>query len=59
MTNVARGFKSLHNRELGIVNMVDDVAADLFQLLHYVVHTTFQYVIGDAVRQINNTQIKT
>jgi len=49
--NEAHVFKSLRNGKLGVVNVVDDVTVNLFKLLHNIVHTALQYLIGNAVKQ--------
>jgi len=51
-------FKSLRDRKFRIVNVVDDVTVDLIQLLRYIIHTTFQYVVGNAVKQINHRRYR-
>jgi len=43
----------VHNSKLGTIDVVNDITVDLTKLLHHVIHTTLQYVVGNAVKQIN------
>jgi len=56
---MARVFKSLRNRKFSVINEIDNVTVDLVELADNFVYTTLQYVVGNSVKQFNQTPLNT